>query len=42
MLCVNFPVRKEGGEEVSGEVAKEVFERAVRTLVVRDLGLFAG
>ena len=42
VLCVNYPVRKEGGEEASGDGARAVFERAVRTLVVKDLGLFAG
>lgn len=42
-LCVNFPLRKAGSEEVeNGEEARRVFEEAVRTLRVEDLGLFAG
>lgn len=45
VLTVNFPVLKEGkGErdEVGAEQARRVFEEVVRTLEIKDLGLFAG
>ena len=42
-LCVNFPLKKAGEEaEASGEYATRVFEEAVSSLKVEDLGLFAG
>lgn len=44
VLCVNYPVRKEGGEHDEGGAAraKDAFRGVVETLVVKDLGLFAG
>lgn len=42
VLCVNFPVREAGGEEVNAEAARDTFDLAVRTLLIKDYGLFAG
>ena len=41
VLCVNFPVREEGGPELDNQLAKTVFETAVKELRIKDYGLFA-
>ncbi|KAL8293033.1 hypothetical protein RQP46_000727 [Phenoliferia psychrophenolica] len=42
VLCVNFPVREEGGPELDSQLARSVFEKAVQGLKIKDYGLFAG
>lgn len=44
ILCVNYPVQKAGQprDEEGERKAKQVFDKAVETLEVKDLNLFAG